>query len=171
VFFLGYDEGGGPYEHVPPVPNHSNDNTDSSLGTIPDISSISVNADNYFPCPAPSGTATLHCDVKTNWPGANPGDDAKVNGFAAQLGFRVPNMVISPFTRKHYISNIPMDHTAILKFVEDRFIGDKNYLTKRDAAQPDLLDFFDFNNIPWATPPTPPIPFTSSSTCTPTKMQ
>ncbi len=47
VFFLSYDEGGGPYDHVPPVPGHSNDNTDASLGTIPDISTIAVNADSY----------------------------------------------------------------------------------------------------------------------------
>ncbi len=43
VFFFAYDEGGGPYDHVPPVPGHSNDNTDASLGTIPDISTIAVN--------------------------------------------------------------------------------------------------------------------------------
>ncbi len=161
VFFFGYDEGGGPYEHVPPVPGHSNDNTDGSLGTIPDIASIAVNADSYFPCPPPTfGTATVHCDLKADWPGDISTDAPAEKGFAAQLGFRVPNMVISPFTRKHYISNIPMDHTAVLKFVEDRFIGDQNYLTKRDAAQPNLLDFFDFNNVPWATPPTPPAPVT-----------
>jgi phospholipase C len=164
VFFFGYDEGGGPYEHVPPVPGHSNDNTDKSLGTIPDIASIAVNADSYFPCPPPVyGTATLHCDLKADWPGDSSGDAPSVKGFSAQLGFRVPNMVISPFTRKHYVSNIPMDHTAVLKFVEDRFIGDKKYLTNRDAAQPNLLDFFDFNNVPWATPPTPPNPVTTIS--------
>ena len=158
VFFLSYDEGGGPYDHVPPVPGHSNDNTDASLlaaTTIPDISSIAVNADGYYPCPAPGGTATLHCDVPSGWPAANSGDAPAVNGFAAQLGFRLPNMIISPFTRKHYVSNIPMDHTAVLRFVEDRFIGDGQYLTGRDAVQPNLLDFFDFNNIPWATPPIP----------------
>ena len=33
AFFLSYDEGGGPYDHVPPVPGHSNQNTDASLGT------------------------------------------------------------------------------------------------------------------------------------------
>ena len=47
VFFFSYDEGGGPYDHVPPVPGHSNDNTDASLGTIPDISTIAVNPDSY----------------------------------------------------------------------------------------------------------------------------
>jgi phospholipase C len=62
-----------------------------------------------------------------------------------------------------------MDHTAILKFVESRFIGPTAHLTARDAAQPDLLEFFDFTNIPWATPPTPPTPFTdpNKTLCTP----
>jgi phospholipase C len=35
VFFFSYDEGGGPYDHVPPVPGYSNDNTDASLGNHP----------------------------------------------------------------------------------------------------------------------------------------
>lgn len=49
-----------------------------------------------------------------------------------------------------------MDHTAILKFVENRFINSGAHLTSRDAAQPNLMDFFDFTNVPWATPPSPP---------------
>jgi phospholipase C len=169
VFFVSYDEGGGPYDHVPPVPGHSNDFTSPSMGAIPDISQIAVNPDtnpNYFPCVPTGGTATLHCDLDSTDPGANPGDAAAVNGFGAQLGFRVPNMVISPFTRRHYVSHIPMDHTAIIKFVENRFIGRSAHLTLRDAAQPNLLDFFDFTNVPWATPPTPPTP-ASTSACTP----
>jgi hypothetical protein len=59
-----------------------------------------------------------------------------------------------------------MDHTAIIRFVEDLFIGNQKYLTLRDAVQPNLLDFFDFNNIPWATPPTPPSP-TAAGNCNP----
>ena len=176
VFFLAYDEGGGPYDHVPPVPGHSNDNTDPMVGStpvadIPDISTIAVNPDTYNPCLPPGSTATLHCDLSTSDPGANPGDAPAVSGFAAQLGFRVPNMVISPFTRRHYVSHIPMDHTAIIRFVEDRFIGASAHLTARDAAQPNLLDFFDFNKVPWETPPTPPTPVSAQSLgynpCTP----
>ena len=165
VFFLSYDEGGGPFEHVPPVPHHSNDFTDASLGTIPDISSIAVNADSYKPCLPPSvGTPTVHCDLpSTAQPGAHSGDAAAEQGFAAQLGFRVPNIVISPFARRHYVSHIPMDHTAIIKFVENRFIGPSANLTARDAAQPNLLDFFDFTNVPWATPPAPSTPVSSAS--------
>jgi phospholipase C len=177
VFFLAYDEGGGPYDHVPPVPGHSNDNTDAMVGgeassSIPDISTIAVNPDSYNPCLPPDGTATLHCDLYKTDPGAQPTDAPAVSGFAAQLGFRVPDIVISPFSRAHYVSHIPMDHTAIIKFVESRFIGSSAHLTPRDAAQPNLLDFFDFTGIPWATPPNPPTPASDSSlgynSCTPT---
>jgi phospholipase C len=183
VFFLSYDEGGGPYDHVPPVPGHSNDFTDPSLGTIPDISQIAVNPDpppqpgqpdTNRPCVPTGGTPDYHCDLLTTDPGANAGDAAATQGFAAQLGFRLPNIIISPFTRKHYVSHTPMDHTAVIKFVENRFIGSNAHLTARDAAQPNLLEFFDFNQIPWATPPTPPSPVTSQSLgydpCTPTSM-
>ncbi len=177
VFFLSYDEGGGPYDHVPPVPDHSNANTDAMVGSesvssIPDISTIAVNADSYNPCLPPNGTPTLHCDLRPEDPGANSSDAPAVDGFSAQLGFRLPNIVISPFTREHYVSHIPMDHTAVIKFVENRFIGSSTHLTARDAAQPNLLDFFDFTNVPWATPPTPPTPVSASSLgydpCTPT---
>ncbi|HEX3987549.1 MAG TPA: alkaline phosphatase family protein [Acidobacteriaceae bacterium] len=168
VFFFSYDEGGGPYDHVPPVPGHSNQNTDATLGSaalssVPDISSIAVNADSDNPCVPAGGKPTLHCDVKAGYPGASSSDAAAQQGFAAQLGFRLPNMVISPFDRKHYVSHIPMDHTAIIRFVENRFIGSSAYLTNRDKAQPNLLDFFDFTDIPWATPPTPPAPVTAGS--------
>jgi len=163
VFFLAYDEGGGPYDHVPPVPGHSNDFTDPSLGAIPDISQIAVNPDSYFPCVPAGGVPTLHCDLRSTDPGANPGDAAAVQGFSAQLGFRVPNIVISPFTRKHYVSHSPIDHTAIIKFVESRFLGSSIHLTARDAAQTNLLEFFDFTRIPWAIPPKPPAPVTATS--------
>jgi phospholipase C len=74
-------------------------------------------------------------------------------------GFRVPLIIISPFTKKGYVSNTPMDHTAVLKMIEDRF--GLASLTKRDAAQPSMMEFFDFNNPPWMTPPTPPAQSTS----------
>jgi phospholipase C len=181
VFFLSFDEGGGPFDHVPPVPGHTNDFTDASLGVTTDISSIAVNPDTdaagapiFLPCLAPGGVANAHCDLQPGEPGTNPDDaPAPPRGFSAQLGFRLPNMIVSPFTRAHYVSHTPMDHTAIIKFVESRFIGPNAHLTNRDAAQPNLLEFFDFVNVPWATPPTPPAPVTPSSLgfdpCTPAK--
>jgi phospholipase C len=79
-------------------------------------------------------------------------------------------MVISPFVRKHYVSHIPMDHTAILKFVENRFVSSTAHLTNRDAAQPNLLDFFDFTNVPWANPPVLPVPNAPPGQCTANSM-
>jgi phospholipase C len=186
VFFMSYDEGGGPYDHVPPVPGHSNDNTIIAnmgylpLGDIPDVGSVAVNPDTYFPCRANgpldgngNPTPTAHCDLQSTDPGWVATDAPAVQGFAAQLGFRLPNMVVSPFTRKHYVSHVPMDHTAVIKFVESRFISPTAHLTNRDNAQPNLLDFFDFTTIPWLTPPAAssiPTPPAVGSTCTPASM-
>jgi phospholipase C len=69
-------------------------------------------------------------------------------------GYRVPLIVISPFAKKNYVSHAVADYTAWLKLVETRFNLPR--LTKRDAAQIDMTEFFDFTNVPWSTPPTPP---------------
>jgi phospholipase C len=69
-------------------------------------------------------------------------------------GYRIPLTVISPYAKKNYVSHTVMDSTAILKFIETRF--NLPALTKRDAAQPDMTEFFDFNNPPWMSPPAPP---------------
>jgi phospholipase C len=69
-------------------------------------------------------------------------------------GYRVPLLVISPFTKKNYVSHTVADYTAWLKLVETRF--NLPSLTNRDAAQMDMTEFFDFTNVPWKSPPTPP---------------
>ncbi len=69
-------------------------------------------------------------------------------------GGRVPFILISPFAKAHYVSNTVMDTTAVLKFIEDRY--GLQPLTQRDAAQKSMEEFFDFENPPWMTPPTPP---------------
>lgn len=69
-------------------------------------------------------------------------------------GYRVPLIVVSPFAKKNYVSHSVADLTAILKLIETRF--NLPALTKRDAAQIDMTEFFDFENPPWTTPPTPP---------------
>jgi len=76
-------------------------------------------------------------------------------------GFRVPNMVISPFSKKNFVSHTPMDYTAYLKFIETRW--SLAALTKRDAAMPDMTEFFDFGNPPWLSPPTPPVQSTAAA--------
>jgi phospholipase C len=76
-------------------------------------------------------------------------------------GYRVPLIVISPFTKKHYVSHTVADYTAILKLIEARFQIPS--LTKRDAAQMDMTEFFDFQNTPWTNPPSPPAQAASGS--------
>lgn len=70
-------------------------------------------------------------------------------------GYRVPLIVISPFSKKNYVSHTVADFTAILKLIQTRF--GLPSLTQRDAAQMDMTEFFDFVNGPWMTPPTPPV--------------
>jgi phospholipase C len=70
-------------------------------------------------------------------------------------GYRVPLIVISPFSKKNYVSHTVADETAMLKLIEERF--GLSSLTARDAAQIDMgAEFFDFLNAPWTTPPAPP---------------
>jgi phospholipase C len=69
-------------------------------------------------------------------------------------GYRVPLIVVSPYAQKNYVSHTPADTTAILKFIETRF--NLPSLTKRDAAQMDMTEFFDFSEPVWLTPPSPP---------------
>jgi phospholipase C len=76
-------------------------------------------------------------------------------------GYRVPLVVVSPYAKKNYVSHTVADYTAILKFIETRF--NLQALTKRDAAQMDMTEFFDFSNPPWMTPPTPPAQNTSGA--------
>jgi len=66
-------------------------------------------------------------------------------------GFRIPLIVVSPFARKNFVSHTVMDYTAILKFIETRF--NLPALTTRDAAQPDMTEFFDFAHPAWLVPP------------------
>jgi phospholipase C len=75
-------------------------------------------------------------------------------------GYRIPLVVVSPYAKQNYVDHTAADFTAMLKFIETRW--NLPALTKRDAAQPDMTEFFDFNNPPWATPPTPPTQNTSN---------
>jgi phospholipase C len=119
VFFFTYDEGGGFYDHVPPVATVSPDGIPPVLGAN----------DTCTATPGPM------CDF-------------------VYTGFRLPNFVVSPFAKAHYVDHTNMDTTAILTFIEKRF--GVAALTARDAAQPDISYFFDFAGKPNLTPPTPP---------------
>ncbi len=88
-------------------------------------------------------------DICTLPNGSGPTCDFKYTGY------RVPLIVISPFAKKHYVSHTPADYTAILKLIETRF--GLSSLTRRDAAQMNMSEFFNFAAPPWVNPPTPPV--------------
>ena len=110
--------------------------------------------DHVSPQPMPSPDGIVPMDLV-------PGDICDSAGTTVggtcdftYTGYRVPLIVISPFAKKNYVSHTVLDYTAILKLIETRFTVPA--LTKRDAAQGDMTEFFDFVNVPWATPPSPP---------------
>ncbi len=85
-------------------------------------------------------------------PMLKPGD---ISSTFAQSGFRVPVIVVSPWTKPHFVSHVNRDYTAILKFIETRF--SLPALTARDAAQDDMTEFFDFSAPQIPTPPPMPM--------------
>jgi phospholipase C len=70
---------------------------------------------------------------------------------AYELGFRVPAIVISPYTKKGYVSHVPHEFGSILKFVEKNFgLGS---LGTTDVRADDFSDCFNFNRPPRAFEP------------------
>jgi phospholipase C len=68
-----------------------------------------------------------------------------------RFGIRVPLAVISPYSRRSFVSHVNRDHTSILRFIEDDFgLGT---LTNRDAAADDMTEFFNFKHPPFSAPP------------------
>ena len=127
IFILTFDEFGGFYDHVPPQPAVSPDG---------------IKPIDLLQGPPPNGPDIC---VKSTGPTCD----------FVYTGYRVPMIVISPFSRKNYVSHTVADYTAWMKLVETRF--NLPSLTKRDAAQMDMTEFFDFVNVPWQVPPTPPV--------------
>jgi phospholipase C len=84
-------------------------------------------------------------------PNLHPGDTSAAFD---RYGFRVPVVVISPYSKPHYVSHVVDDHTSILRFIEMRF--GMPALTNRDANADPMGDMFDFSKPHFATPPTLP---------------
>jgi len=75
------------------------------------------------------------------------------------FGFRVPMIIISPWTRGGYVNSQVFDHTSVVQFVEKRFnITCSNISPWRRAVSGDLLSAFNFTypNYDW-----PKLPDTS----------
>jgi phospholipase C len=134
VLIFTFDEGGGLYDHVAPPTN------------VP-------SPDGIQPVDICTSATDPRCAFASLTHTAPPYDPP---GDFTRYGYRVPLVVISPFTKPHYVSHVTTDYTAWLKFVEKRF--NLEPLTARDgwSNTSDMSDFFDYQHSPWATPPANP---------------
>jgi phospholipase C len=62
------------------------------------------------------------------------------------LGFRVPSIVISAYSKPGYIDHTQYEFASFLKLVEDNW--GISSLTQRDAQSSDMMNSFDFNQSP-----------------------
>ena len=126
VFILTYDEGGGVYDHVPPI-------------SVPLPDTIAPGQ-----CPDPNNGSALYCQV------------GKIGGTFNLSGFRVPLMVISPYAKPNFVSHTPRDFTAILAFIEQTFGMPSSLTARdaywKDPTR-DMSEFFDFSTPALLTGP------------------
>jgi phospholipase C len=72
------------------------------------------------------------------------------------LGFRVPMLIISPFSRGGFVSSDLFDHTSVLRFLETRFGAEvPNLSAWRRAAVGDLTSAFNFKGPDQSIPNLP----------------
>jgi len=168
VVFVMHDEHGGFYDHVAPprAPQGPARTPDGiSPGQCADASALpdSARPGGGAECSVSRIDAAALCPGFTatgRYPWFCPSFD--------QLGFRVPFMAVSPFSKPGYVSHRVADHTSLLAFIEKRFLssgGERPHLTSRDEHASTLEDLFDFDGapsrdagIPAAPPPSPSDP-------------
>jgi phospholipase C len=147
VVLLTYDEHGGFYDHVmPPAADQGGATTPDGIepGRCADASNLPASAQ-------PGGGATCNVSRDSAAPSASPtfSPDAPYPAACStfnQLGFRVPFVAVSPFSKPHYVSHVVNSHASILALIEKRF--GLPHLTARDAHADTLEDMFDFDNSP-----------------------
>jgi phospholipase C len=163
VLFITYDEHGGFYDHVaPPRAKQGGSRTPDGIapGQCADASSPPASE-------APGGGVQCGAsvlDAAAICPGFTPtGPYPFWCASFDQLGFRVPFMAVSPFSRPHHVSHVVADHASLLAFIEKRFLSsedddDRPALTERDRHASTLEDLFDFEHAPSLNAPVPSAP-------------
>ncbi len=88
-----------------------------------------------------------------------PTADRKAGNKDGRRGFRVPALVISPWSRRGHVSHKVYDHTSVLKLIEWRW--GLPHLTVRDARANNLATALDFRRPNKSAPQysVPPGPF------------
>jgi len=119
AFILNYDEGGQFYDHHwSPTPPIDEVTGDGSGGQATMGVLGEINTEVKTEVPAPIG-----------------------------LGFRVPLLVVSPWSRGNIVVSETLDHTSVLQFLEIKFnITCPNISPWRRSITGDLTNFFDFDS-------------------------
>jgi phospholipase C len=173
ILFITYDEHGGSYDHVAPAAARQGRalNPDGiNPGQCEDLSNppASEQPGGGAQCDISRSDAAAICPGFTAT-GPYPASCANFN----QLGFRVPFIAVSPFSKPHYVSHTVGDHTSLLAFIEKRFLSPSSpgatrpHLTARDQYAATLEDLFDFKRAPSmnTSVPTAPAPSASDPGC------
>jgi phospholipase C len=112
--------------------------------------------DHVVPPTAPPGTPGEYVTA-TAVPDASSVGSPAING-PIGLGFRVPLMIISPFSRGGFVSSGVFDHTSILRFLETRFGAEvPNLSAWRRSAVGDLTSAFNFTKLDTSIPKLPSV--------------
>lgn len=117
--------------------------------------------DHVAPVTAPAGTPGEYLT-------APPVPDPTVEGNPAiigpiGLGFRVPMMIVSPFSRGGFVSSDLFDHTSVLRFLETRFGAEvPNLSAWRRATVGDMTSAFNFSKVDASVPNLPAVSSGSS---------
>jgi phospholipase C len=110
--------------------------------------------DHVAPTVAPPGTPGEYITVPAVPDPSVVGSPA-ING-PIGLGFRVPMMIISPFSRGGFVSSGLFDHTSILRFLETRFGAEvPNLSAWRRATVGDMTSAFNFSKVDSSIPSLP----------------
>jgi phospholipase C len=159
IIFIVYDENGGFYDHATPLQTVAPDGI--APGQCADLSNppASEQPGGGANCTASMTDAKDLCSAFTPT-GTYPANCPNFN----QLGFRVPFIAVSPFSKPHYVSHTVGDHTSILALIENRFLKGR-HLTERDLEAETLEDMFDFDNAPSLNANIPQAPTPSTSDC------
>jgi phospholipase C len=74
------------------------------------------------------------------------------HGAYDRYGFRVPTVVVSPYSKRDFVSHTVYDHTSVLKTIERKW--NLPAMSYRDANANDLLDCLDLHTRAFREPPT-----------------
>jgi phospholipase C len=114
--------------------------------------------DHVAPPTPPPGTKG---EYLTSKPLPNDSFHGMADGVAGPigLGFRVPMLVVSPYTRGGLVCSDVFDHTSMLRFLETRFgVEVPNLTAWRRKVTGDLTSAFNFAAVPKFSKPSLPNP-------------